>query len=106
MNSANQRFTAVVMPKWGVGMEEGTISEWLVAEGATVAEGQVLATIETGKANNDLQSPAAGRIARLTVASGANADVGALLGVLAVSEVSTQDIDDFVQAYCPAISDE
>jgi pyruvate dehydrogenase E2 component (dihydrolipoamide acetyltransferase) len=40
----------VVMPKLSDTMEEGTIVEWLVADGETVAAGDELVEIQTDKA--------------------------------------------------------
>jgi pyruvate dehydrogenase E2 component (dihydrolipoyllysine-residue acetyltransferase) len=40
----------VVMPKLSDTMEEGTIVEWLIADGETVATGDELVEIQTDKA--------------------------------------------------------
>ncbi len=42
--------------------EEADLVEWLVEDGATVAEGQNIASIETSKLVNELVAPAAGVI--------------------------------------------
>ena len=39
----------VVLPKWGVTMQEGTLAQWNVAEGAPVTEGDAIAEIVTDK---------------------------------------------------------
>jgi 2-oxoisovalerate dehydrogenase E2 component (dihydrolipoyl transacylase) len=65
-----------VLPDLGEGLEEGTISTWLVAEGDTVELNQPIAEIETAKAVVEMPSPFAGRIAKLHVAPGAEARVG------------------------------
>lgn len=43
----------VEMPKMGVVMKEGTISEWIKAEGEPVAKGDVLFRFETDKTEMD-----------------------------------------------------
>ena len=48
------------IPKLGVSMSEGTLVEWLVQDGESVTEGQVLYRIETDKVENDVESPVAG----------------------------------------------
>jgi pyruvate/2-oxoglutarate dehydrogenase complex dihydrolipoamide acyltransferase (E2) component len=43
-------------------MTEGVLAEWLVADGATVKEGDPIYILETGKATQDVQSPATGKL--------------------------------------------
>jgi pyruvate dehydrogenase E2 component (dihydrolipoamide acetyltransferase) len=52
-------------PDVGEGIHEGRVVEWLVAEGATVAEDQPLVKVETDKAVVELPSPRAGVVIRL-----------------------------------------
>lgn len=51
---------AYAMPKLAMAMSEGTIAEWLVADGSYVEKGAALATIETEKVAYDVESPEAG----------------------------------------------
>ncbi|HYF12493.1 MAG TPA: dihydrolipoamide acetyltransferase family protein [Actinomycetota bacterium] len=67
------------LPDLGEGLEEGTISVWLVAEGDAVELNQPIAEIETAKAVVEMPSPFAGRIVRLHVAAGEEARVGSPL---------------------------
>lgn len=76
----------VVMPKWGVSMQEGTIAAWYVDEGEAVTKGQPLAAIETDKVNADLEAPAAGRLRRLLVDVGGVAAVGDVVAVITETE--------------------
>ncbi len=59
--------TEVILPKWGLTMEEGTLVSWLKQEGDQVAEGEVIAEIETEKITNELEAPAGGVISKLLV---------------------------------------
>ena len=52
--------TEIIFPKLGFSMTEGVLAEWLVADGAAVAEGQPLYTIESDKSTNEVEAPAAG----------------------------------------------
>lgn len=52
----------VVMPKFGMSMEEGTIVEWLVKQDDKVKKGDPLVTISSDKITNDLEAPADGVI--------------------------------------------
>ena len=50
------------MPKLGLTMEEGTIVEWLVPDGADVAEGTAVVRIETDKVETEVESSGDGRL--------------------------------------------
>ncbi len=70
----------VLLPKWGLTMEEGTLVEWEVKEGDRVTEGQVIAHVETDKILSDLDAPASGVIKSLKFRAGTGGiPVGAML---------------------------
>jgi len=52
--------TEFVMPKLAMGMNEGTVNEWLVSDGQKVEKGDHIASIETEKVAYDLEAPQAG----------------------------------------------
>lgn len=60
----------VTLPKWGLTMEEATLVEWKVSQGERVREGQVLATVETDKVTNELESPVNGVVSEIRVPAG------------------------------------
>jgi pyruvate dehydrogenase E2 component (dihydrolipoamide acetyltransferase) len=72
----------VLLPKWGVTMQEATIEEWLVAVGQVVAEGDPLVRIGTDKVDTEVGAPAAGVVSAITVAEGAVVPVGSTLAVI------------------------
>ncbi len=55
----------VLMPKLGLTMSEGTVSAWLVDDGARVSAGQVICEIETDKAVQEIVADADGTLLRL-----------------------------------------
>lgn len=69
----------VVLPKWGMSMQEADIGEWLVAVGDEVSEGQPIARIETDKVDAEVESPGAGRVVELLVEEGGTAEVGEVI---------------------------
>ena len=75
----------VKLPKWGLTMEEGTVSEWLVSVGETVEAGQVLANVETEKVTTSLESPVAGVLQSIEVPEGEGVAVGTVLCRIAES---------------------
>ncbi len=66
----------LVMPKFGLTMTEGMVSEWLVAPGQAFAAGQPLVAIETDKAVTELEAPAAGVMVSHIAPVGATLEVG------------------------------
>jgi pyruvate dehydrogenase E2 component (dihydrolipoamide acetyltransferase) len=91
--------TKLGMPKWGLSMREGKVTDWLVAEGDEVAEGEELFEVETEKIDGAVESPAAGVLRRRVAEVGAVVPVGGLVGVLADPSVPDADIDAFVAAF-------
>jgi pyruvate dehydrogenase E2 component (dihydrolipoamide acetyltransferase) len=63
-------------------MEEGTVLQWLVAEGDRVEQGQPLVEIETDKATVTHEADAAGIVLALTVGEGATVPLGAPIAVI------------------------
>lgn len=70
--------TKVTLPKLGMAMSEGTLSEWMVKDGDHVTEGQVIYGIENDKAVQEVESPATGTI-RLIATEGEVYPVDAVL---------------------------
>ena len=75
--------TNVLLPQWGMNMEDGTLTKWLVKEGDEIAEGQPLVEIETAKINSELESPASGVVAHIMADEGSLVKVGELVAVIA-----------------------
>lgn len=90
---------AIAMPRWGLAMEEGTLVEWLVAEGDNLSAGDEVVEIETTKITNVFESPVGGTLRRQVTAAGETVPVGALLGVVADPSVPDADIDAFVTEF-------
>ena len=89
----------IVMPKWGLAMQEGMVAKWLVEEGAEISGGDEILDIETSKIANVYESPVAGPLRRRLVGEGETVPVGAILGVVADSSVPDADLDAFVARF-------
>ena len=81
------------MPRLSDTMEQGTIGRWLVKEGDSFSEGDVLAEIETDKALMELQAYDAATMLRILVNDGETADLGAPIAIVgdAGEEVAATD---------------
>jgi pyruvate dehydrogenase E2 component (dihydrolipoamide acetyltransferase) len=95
----SQPITPIVMPKWGLSMREGTVTAWLVEEGATIEVGTPILEVETDKIANAVEAPDPGLLRRKLVQAGETLPVKALLGVLAPVEVSDADLDAYIAGY-------
>jgi pyruvate dehydrogenase E2 component (dihydrolipoamide acetyltransferase) len=65
----------ILIPKGGMGIDEGTIAKWLKSEGDRVLEGEVIVEIETAKAIEEVRSPATGVLAKVLLLEGQSASV-------------------------------
>ncbi|KDF01409.1 branched-chain alpha-keto acid dehydrogenase subunit E2 [Mycolicibacterium aromaticivorans JS19b1 = JCM 16368] len=68
-----------LVPDLGEGLEDATITSWAVAVGDVVELNQTLCTVETNKAEVEIPSPYAGRVAELGGEEGETLCVGTLL---------------------------
>jgi pyruvate dehydrogenase E2 component (dihydrolipoamide acetyltransferase) len=75
--------TKVVMPKLSEAMETGKIIKWLKKEGDRIQGGDILAEIETDKADVEMEAFGAGVLRKILVPAGEKAPVGTLIGVIA-----------------------
>ena len=60
----------VTMPQMGADMTEGTIVKWLKGVGESVSRGEMIAEIETDKANVELEAFESGTILKLVADEG------------------------------------
>lgn len=65
----------VLLPQWGMGMNEGTLVKWLKAVGDSVVEDEPIAEVESEKATNIIESPGAGVLSEILVPEGATVEV-------------------------------
>lgn len=79
-----------LLPDLGEGMTEAEIRKWLVKEGDTVEEHQVILEIETDKAVVEVPSPVNGKVLRINKAVGEIAKVGEVLMV--IGEASEEEV--------------
>ena len=73
----------IVLPQWGMEMQDGTIVRWLKQEGDTVAEGEPIVEVETAKLQTELESTAAGVLSRIVAQEGEIVPIRGVLCVIA-----------------------
>ena len=89
----------ITMPKWGIEMQEGTVTAWHFAPGQPVHKGDALLEIETDKIVNSVEAPVSGVLRRILGAPGEVRAVGALIGVFADAEVPESEVDRFIGSF-------
>lgn len=72
----------VLLPQWGMGMSEGTISAWLKQVGDTVTEDEPLADIEAEKVEEVLEAPASGTLVEILAKEGDTVEVRTAVAVI------------------------
>ncbi|RSK39099.1 dihydrolipoamide acetyltransferase family protein [Mangrovimonas spongiae] len=74
------------MPKMGESITEGTIINWLVNEGDTFDEGDILLEVATDKVDNEVPAPASGTLLEAKFQAKDVVKVGEIIAILEVSE--------------------
>ncbi|HEY6315323.1 MAG TPA: acetoin dehydrogenase dihydrolipoyllysine-residue acetyltransferase subunit [Streptosporangiaceae bacterium] len=90
---SGERIVAVTMPKWGLSMRLGKITDWIVAEGDEVGVGDDLADIETEKITGTLEASEAGTVRRLVARVGEDVPVSGTIALIAPASVSDAELD-------------
>jgi pyruvate dehydrogenase E2 component (dihydrolipoamide acetyltransferase) len=94
----SQGIESLTMPKWGLTMTHGTVTEWLVDEGDEIAIGDEVCEVETDKATSPVEAQVGGTLRRRVVAEGDVVGVGGVLAVLAPAAVSDDEIQAFIDS--------
>ncbi len=76
----------VSMPRLSDTMQEGTITRWLKKPGDEVKKGDIIAEVETDKANMEVESYDAGVLEQILVNEGETAPIGQTIAVLGSGE--------------------
>ncbi len=71
--------TTLTIPKLQMSTTEGTLTEWLVEDGATVTAGQAIYALETDKAVQEIEAPESGKLIQ-KAAAGETYPVGTEIG--------------------------
>ena len=81
------------MPKWGLSMQLGKITAWLVTEGDDVKVGDDLADIETEKITGTLEASGAGTVRRIVARVGEDVPVSGTIALIAPADVTDNDLE-------------
>src|SRR5213592_1329388 len=73
----------IVLPQWGMEMQDATVVRWLKQEGDPIQEGEPLVELETAKIATELESIASGVVAHILVPEGAIVPIRTVLAIVA-----------------------
>lgn len=85
--------TDVKLPDLGEGVEDATISRWLVKEGDEVKQGDILLEVATDKVDTEVPSPVTGRILRINQGEGSLVSLNDVLAVIGAAGESASSGD-------------
>jgi pyruvate/2-oxoglutarate dehydrogenase complex dihydrolipoamide acyltransferase (E2) component len=74
--------TEVHLPQWGMGMQEGTILQWLKDVGDSVEADEDLVEIETAKATEVMPAPVGGVLSEIRANPGDVVPVRAVIALI------------------------
>ena len=71
----------IKIPASGESVTSALVAQWQHADGATIQKGDVLATLETDKVSQELETESAG-VLKIIIPEGEEGDIGAVIGTI------------------------
>jgi 2-oxoglutarate dehydrogenase E2 component (dihydrolipoamide succinyltransferase) len=81
------------VPELGESISEGTISNWVIKEGDSVNEGDIILEIETDKVNLEVSAEHSGIVTKIKKQSGDTVEVGEVIALLNEDAQESTDTD-------------
>ena len=88
----------VVIPKLSLRAEEAELVKWLKNEGDRIQEKEPILEIVTEKATVELESPAAGTLAKIVRQAGETVNVGEMVAVVATGVEDAAEVESFLRS--------
>src|ERR671936_3004584 len=99
--------TDVIMPALGMVQDTGKVLHWRKAPGEAVVQGEPLVEVETDKVTVEIEAPASGVLANVTVAPGDEVPIGQVIAVIqepdAAAQLSSEGRSDAERAPAPKV---
>jgi len=84
--------TEVKLPELGEGVEEASISRWLVKEGDTVQAGDPILEVATDKVDTEMPAPVSGKILKINVRENEIATANSVLAIIGTDGESVESV--------------
>ena len=84
----------IILPQWGMGMNEGTVVRWLKSQGDPISKGDALVEIESTKVNAEVEATSDGTLGRVNIEEGNTVPVGTVLGLILLEGESESDLPE------------
>ena len=84
----------IILPQWGMGMNEGQVVKWLKTVGDPVVKGEPLVEIESTKVSAEVEATADGTLGRVIIEEGKTVPVGTVLGLLLMAGETDNDLPE------------
>ena len=84
--------TPIILPQWGMGMNDGQVMKWLKSVGDPISKSDNLVEIESSKVNAEVESTADGTLGRIDVEESRVVAVGTTLGYILLPGETDKDL--------------
>ena len=84
--------TPIILPQWGMGMNEGQVMKWLKSVGDPIEKGDKLVEIESSKVNSEVEATSDGILGRIDVEEGKVVNVGTVLGYILLQDETDNNL--------------
>ena len=84
----------IILPQWGMAMNDGQIVKWLKKIGEEIKKGDHLVEIESSKVNAEIEATHDGKLGRIDFKEGVIVDVGTVVGYILFDGEKESDLPD------------
>lgn len=84
----------IILPQWGMAMNDGQIVKWLKEIGEDIKKGDHLVEIESSKVNAEIEATHDGKLGRIDFKESAIVDVGTVVGYILFDGETESDLPD------------
>ncbi|MBA31315.1 MAG: hypothetical protein CL748_02140 [Chloroflexi bacterium] len=88
----------IILPQWGMAMNDGLIVKWLKSLGDEIKKGDQLVEIESSKVNAEIEATHDGKLGRVDFQEGVIVDVGTVVGYILFDGETESELPEAAKA--------